>query len=153
MFKYTLTFERIPTALDSLRAKLLMWGSKDKELSKIRPKYFDMLKGGRLETNGDEIKDELVLWPRLFGCINIKFDFDKLRVSLLAIIHLSSEVISVVIFLWRSFIFLSSTIKQVSSANSLILVHCLLAYTAKHTRCSCLYLATSALSADQKSKQ
>ena len=34
-----------------------------------------------------------------FGYINIKFDFDKLRVSLLAIIHLSSEVISVVIFL------------------------------------------------------
>ena len=61
MFKYTLTFERIPTALDSLRAKLLMCGSKDKELSKIRPKYFDMLKEGRFQTNGDEIKDKLVL--------------------------------------------------------------------------------------------
>ena len=34
-----------------------------------------------------------------FGCINIKFDFDKLRVNLLAIIHLFSEVILVVIFL------------------------------------------------------
>ena len=93
---------------------------KDKELSKIRPlKYFGMLAEGRFETNGDEIRDKSVLWPRLFGCINIKFDFDELRVSLLAIIHLFSEVISVVIFLWRWFIFLSSTIKQVSSANSL----------------------------------
>ena len=47
-----------------------------------------MLTEGRLERNGDEIKDELALLPRLFGCINIKFDFDKFRVSLLAIIHL-----------------------------------------------------------------
>ena len=119
VFQYTLTFERIPTGLDSLRAKLLMWGLKGKELSKIRPKYFDMLTEGRLESNGDEIKDKLALGPLLFGCINIKFDFDKLRVRLLAIIHLSSEVISVVICVWRSFIFLSSTVKQVSSANSL----------------------------------
>ena len=58
-----------------------MWGSKDKELSKVRPKYFDMLTEGRLESNGDEIKDKLALWPRLFGFINIKFDFDKLSVS------------------------------------------------------------------------
>ena len=58
-----------------------------------------MLTEGRFETNGDKIKDELVLSARLFGCINIKFDFDKLRVSLLAIIYLLSEVISVVIFL------------------------------------------------------
>ena len=108
VFKYTSTFERIPSALDSLRAKLLMWGSKDKELSKIRPKYFDMLTEGRLETNKDEIKDKLALWPRLFGCINIKYDFDKLRICLLAIIHLISEEISGVIFLWRSFIFLFS---------------------------------------------
>ena len=34
-----------------------------------------------------------------FWLYYIKFDFDKLRVSLLAIIHLFSEVISVVIFL------------------------------------------------------
>ena len=41
-----------------------------------------MLTEGRLESNRDKIKDKLALWPRLFGCINIKFDFDKLRVSL-----------------------------------------------------------------------
>ena len=52
-----------------------------------------MLTEGRLESNGNETKDKLALGPRLFGYINIKFDFDKLRVSLLAIIHLSSEVI------------------------------------------------------------
>ena len=46
VFKYTLTFERIPTALDSLRAKLLMQSLKDKELPKIRPEYFDMLTEG-----------------------------------------------------------------------------------------------------------
>ena len=61
MFNYTLTFERIPTAFDSLLAKLLMWGSKDKELSKIRPKYFDMLTEGKLESNGDEIKNKLAV--------------------------------------------------------------------------------------------
>ena len=41
-----------------------------------------MLAEGRLETKGDEIRDKLALRPRLFGCIYIKFDFDKLRVSL-----------------------------------------------------------------------
>ena len=38
-----------------------MRSSKDKELSKIRPKYFDMLTEGRLESNGYEIKDKLAL--------------------------------------------------------------------------------------------
>ena len=80
VFKYTLNFKRIPIALDSLLAKLLMWGSKDKELSKIKPNYFDRLTEERLETNGDEIRDKLALRPRLFGCVNIKSDFDTSRV-------------------------------------------------------------------------
>ena len=52
-----------------------------------------MLTKRTLETNGDEIKDKLTLWLRPFGCINITFGFDKLRVSLFAIIHLFREVL------------------------------------------------------------